>query len=319
MRIVLVLIITLIVSKTNAQKIYFSDTSNKWKYSNPGAAGIMPCNCFSQMGYSGQITINGNNYSILTGGNGQSFRTTFIREDTVLKKVFVRFDTTSMNIRKPDTFEHVLYDYNLQVGDTFRFSPDNGVTKFVHRVSAIDSVMIAGVSHKVWTLQTIFGLGGFGDSYFVIEGLGSSTEALYPAYPSYFEFTSYLYCFENKGANSQIVPPKTRYYYDNHLRGGDFDNSTSCLVSSVFENDKFKNEIKIYPQPAQEQLTIELPKTVTGELTVVDLVGKVVLHKEIDNQNSFTAQRNNLPVGMYLLKITDRKTKAIYNNKIVFY
>lgn len=68
------------------------------------------------------------------------------------------------------------------------------------------------------------------------------------------------------------------------------------------------NEIKMYPNPASKQVTIELPQNTNTnyQLQIADLAGKIVLQQKI---NTTTAQVNlsKLTAGIYLVTITDNK------------
>lgn len=323
MRWVLLLILLSVCDQSKGQKIYFSDTSNVWNYTNPGSSYQPYIGRVSQRAYTGVTNINGMDYSILSYSipGDQSFYLAYIREDTFLHQVFIRLDTSAGGFA--DTFEHVLYDYNLQLGDTFRFSPDYGVSQFIHVVTSIDSVMIGGIIHKVWTLDPTTPPGGQGLPYVVIEGIGSATETLFPAFPFYFEYTSYLYCFQNKGINPAIVPPKTHYtyYYESQQMlkqgGGGFDNTTSCNYLTSVKETIYKNGLKVYPQPAVESFTINFPRTIaTGEIIMMDVFGRTIWQEPVNNRDAITLQRNNLPSGLYMLKVTDLRNKTIYTEKI---
>lgn len=68
------------------------------------------------------------------------------------------------------------------------------------------------------------------------------------------------------------------------------------------------NEIKMYPNPANKQVTIEFPQNTNTnyQLQIADLAGKIVIQQKI---NTTTAQINlsKLTTGIYLVTITDNK------------
>ena len=65
-------------------------------------------------------------------------------------------------------------------------------------------------------------------------------------------------------------------------------------------------EVKIYPNPAKEELTVEytLPDKEDAEMQIVDVMGRIVISKELpfDKQKE-TVDISNLPQGVYVYKV----------------
>lgn len=95
--------------------------------------------------------------------------------------------------------------------------------------------------------------------------------------------------------------------------------SNGCFITKEFlyglgANEKEKDEIKCYPNPFQEMLTVERPDG-KAEITLTDSQGKVVEKKTVNG--NFVIYRNNLPVGIYTLRIISTEetlTKKILIN-----
>ncbi len=80
----------------------------------------------------------------------------------------------------------------------------------------------------------------------------------------------------------------------------------STEFNSVSEVDAFNN-LSIYPNPSNEQLTVHLPKTLSGTSTLIiyDSLGKKVskLTEFLNAENQIEIALTNLPSGLYSLQL----------------
>ncbi len=90
------------------------------------------------------------------------------------------------------------------------------------------------------------------------------------------------------------------FYFDDFTVN--FNESTT---SGLGELDK--NQIKVFPNPANETVVISLDKELTlGKIVVFDQTGKTVLTQEINAiANKWNLNTSNLPSGTYFIKITN--------------
>jgi two-component system OmpR family response regulator len=162
----------------------------------------------------------------------------------------------------------LLYDYALQVGDTFkRYWGDS--LAFEHIVDSVGYVDIGGVPHKWLSLSPVVDNPFlFFSSYTFIEGLGCAKGVLYPYYPSFFEEDRLLFCFEKNGSNPSVNPAISKTYFltNNTSPFGppyfidefDFNNTSSCGFLSVDEvQDDLAGHFSIYPNPASGRVWVE--------------------------------------------------------------
>ncbi|UTW66915.1 T9SS type A sorting domain-containing protein [bacterium SCSIO 12643] len=118
-----------------------------------------------------------------------------------------------------------------------------------------------------------------------------------------------------------VVEPGGEYEVINH-------NSELCLEKgewkkglSINETEIFK-ELSIYPNPASEQLSIELSgvnSSLISEIYMTDAVGKRVnvgINKtQIGNDSKWTLQTNEIPNGIYILSFV--ADGFIHNEKVI--
>ena len=91
-------------------------------------------------------------------------------------------------------------------------------------------------------------------------------------------------------------------------------------ISVGFEEQakKLKYDIPVYPNPAHNELTINL-NGLTGnfELKIIDLAGKTILTKRICSGSEVHLNISSIPTGFYLIKLQDKRTEIIYNKKVI--
>ncbi len=284
-RLILLLVITCASAATFAQKIHFSDTSNYWK-----VISFDPDHAIS----SDMWHFTGN---VLNGS--------VVREDTVTHKVYA----ISTHAPDYDTNEHLLYDYNLQLGDTIK-------THYArHIVSALDSIQINGIWHKVWDFQGVWGdtaasTGNMLAGYKVLEGVGCLSTPMFPDFPFGFEVYGEVVCFENKG-NKPTFSSNPIYY---------FDNTASCTKSfglGVGNVAAANAQPVLFPNPVTEATLLYLPANFEGTVSIVSVAGRVVYKQQITGQTSITIAEKITAPGMYFYHITDSKTGSTTNGKFV--
>ena len=281
-----------------SQKIRFTDTTNKWSilYSHSWFDSNGPQTAYDlyRLRYDSVVIYNGLEYNVLRDNYSDS---ALVREDTVSGKIYVvPFHYCCFPV---DTVEFVLFDYNLNVGDTFT---TRGFSRVVH---SIDSTLINGVWHRVYDLHGIAGASWF---YF-IEGIGSTSAFLMTGFEFMFEYDQNLICFENNGI-SPVIAPDVQF----------FDNSTSCNDSMLTVVEKQVATTVVYPNPASDYIKIrmsEAPKL--GTLNVYNSYGQVVQSKEVRNSNEVIITNDGGALkGIYYYRIRDEKGIILHRGSFSF-
>jgi hypothetical protein len=281
----------------SAQKIHFTDTTNVWSELRVLSTGGPTRFYYDVYTFNRDTTIGGIDYKWFSFETGfVSGGGTFIREDTVLRKVYIRqchLDAT------PDT-DVVLMDYSLNVGDTFAGSYYDTMFKFRYIVTGIDSTLINSVWHKVWHFSRDLG-GSYSYWCDVVEGIGCIQ------HPTHMlqtigvigEGSSYMYCFSNQGTSPPVSPAVSF-----------LDNTTSCTyystlpVNVLLPNNKL---FKLYPSPAGRSLTISASCKI-ALVTISNLLGQTVLSFEY-NSDKVELDVTDLPTGVYLVRINGTEVR----------
>jgi hypothetical protein len=125
----------------------------------------------------------------------------------------------------------------------------------------------------------------------VVAGAGNSIEALF-------------YDFEDTSPYTGIS------YY--RLKQTDFDGNFSySRIEQVFIAPS--GTISVYPNPANEYLTVELPVSVYPyKLQLFDLMGREVYGNSTSGIQLYRLSMDHIPSGMYLLQVSDGNTKTYF-------
>jgi hypothetical protein len=206
-----------------------------------------------------------------------------IREDVAQKKVYI--------FRNTDSAEVLLYDFNLNVGDTIKgyFSEQyyDGII-----VSAIDSTLIGAQYRKTWIIDPYCGW-GTGDKRYspqIIEGIGCTYGLL--ELPCIEENTrKHLTCFSHR--NQTLYPT--------------YDATSACtLLTSINEKEGIENILSIFPNPSSGKFQLTLSNSKSGTIEVMDVLGNKILRSEIKNETT-EVDLSDHQSGIYFVRITDPK------------
>lgn len=250
------------------------------------------------------------------------YKGAFIHEDTLNNKVYIKrldslfdFQDTALIGTLCDT---LLYDYNLELGDTLKGYLVN-VSKcsnldffyFGHelKVTKIDTVFIAGKYRKKWEI-------GNNPYRFIIEGLGSSWGLATPIDGQHeFWFSYYKH-------NLLCIKDTTGVIYTNPIWAMKNDSLCDNIHVSTQGVKKTDSFIQIYPNPANNQITIRLndyiPMPSKFKVAITNMLGQTIL------SNNYTSVNNEIIVdisqlpnnALYMIMLTHNE-KNIFKTKFI--
>lgn len=107
------------------------------------------------------------------------------------------------------------------------------------------------------------------------------------------------------GDTTEFESPYLDLYYD-----------TTSVITSINKNKIENSTLQLYPNPAKDELTIELNKTWINKkctLTIFDVKGAVISTKNYDKINNESLKINiqSLPVGGYFINLENNEIKSI--------
>ena len=307
--VILIFIITLVLFnvKVNAQQPYKKLIPNEnipkyWGYFVGASLGDT-WNA-SQL-FSKDTIINSKSYRIYNNG--------FMREDSVNRKVyFLPKDLSST--------EFLLYDFSLNVNDSFYFNFNTPKTEKYSAWYRVDTVYSDTISpfgmyfHYLSEKRKIFRFKSNYPQYrniplYWIEGLGSNMTPLY-TYDCFNRDTGFI------GANG------CRTTLLCVVEGLDlkFQSYPECLKNLHISLNELSvnNILQIYPNPTSQYLFLNYSDNAIKFIryNLSDINGKIIYHSDAVYSND-PIEVSSLKSGFYLLHIKDLKTKQEFNFKFI--
>ncbi len=88
-----------------------------------------------------------------------------------------------------------------------------------------------------------------------------------------------------------------------------FDISWNAVITGINELDE--TSFNVYPNPVNDQLTIQFNEVKTDNILITDITGKIVIEKKINSTNKLTISVSQLANGIYFLKSGSRVVKFV--------
>ena len=202
---------------------------------------------------------------------------------------FIRSAGKQMYVIEPgSTTEELLYDFNLNIGDTIPLSYTNlGYTLFT--VSSIDSVFTPFGYRKRFALNP---------SGYLYEGIGSSAGLVEEMNTMFLHGTSDLLCFS---LNDISYVPTT---------------GSSCNMIVGIDDIGMKETAIAFPNPFSNSTTIQFNHTLNGAtMNLYNSIGATIKSINISRE-SLVIERGNLSSGIYYYQILQENGNVL-NGKLM--
>ena len=296
---------------SQAQIVMFSDTSNKWKVTGYNNA---PANAYTKnIFYTGDTMINGKQYQIL-------------QEDAFTKYLIYETDwgwgqVYARQLGGSDTVDHLLYDYTLNVNDTFRTQFNGKPSTAV--VTSRNITYFVGYEYLTWNLKFISG-GSFPLEYVVIQGIGALTDPMYPLLAAdYTKNVSALSCFTHNNAQPFVSPSVPYDAITSYMLKSRFDNDSSCMYNSLsvpaVSNNNTAQTVQLLPNPLNSNTRfVFTPVIQTGEVVITNSIGQTVIKKAVHDEKEFLIGNQISNPGIYFYRISDYRTGRTFSGEFIY-
>lgn len=282
----------------------------------------------SDFSFNGDTTIESYTYKKVDDIMQEWYSYAYVREDS--GKVFMRYQNEiSFPYYAPsfsgpekflDTTEFVLYDFTLNLGDTFTTRVHKGyvnvylgeagdTTEYLQSflLSDIDTVVLSNAeSRRRFRFTTLDNTGWqdvqhyWGVDLEWIEGIGSTNTFFYNETGLYSDCGYDLNNLQSKIAN---------YTLNDTLLWGVPNCQFPTSVNEVIAPEK----MEVYPNPTTGIITIQGIKE-NADYSIYNVVGKLVKAGTTTNNQIDVGE---LAIGMYVLAVTENTTGKIYRSRII--
>jgi len=223
------------------------------------------------------------NDTVLNGITYKTFRST---EDSLTNTWYVigyiREDSNRVYYKNYTESEGLLYDFNLQVGESTTITNLYCYEKEM-TVQNIDTVYISGIPLKRWVFNT------WGSEEYWVEGMGSYFGPVQSGmYECIFDLYCKLICF---------FEDDTLFYKDPF--------EPDCYVNTVgIGETPMPDDITIGPNPVQRGNPVEISSAYPiKEIRIMTAEGLEVRNISTPGVKSYTFDTGSLPRGLYLVTV----------------
>jgi hypothetical protein len=242
--------------------------------------------CFSGCNTDGYWTeedtlIGGEVFRFLNGYHYN--RNMCIREDTTNRQVFF---WTSL-----DNKVVMIYDFSLNVGDTFEIANPISPLPSYQGSFQVDSIVLRNVLDGPRRHFYLSKIGGT-DQTLWVEGIGSLALINTPGGLPNLNGAGELSCFFQNG----------QQVYEADSLPGDPCDSSLVYITSIQEYPQF--DFKLYPNPSQGQMNIDLIKVQNNiQINIIDLLGRSIKQYSFVSTQNISLDLSPLK-GLYVLEIS---------------
>lgn len=194
--------------------------------------------------------------------------------------------------------EYLLYDFTKQIGDTIKHNPPS---LFYSVILAIDSIMIDGTYRKRYKVDNHW---FYQNPDYIVEGIGSMKNGLLGHISDiptcgyhYWEFI----CFRVNGEVKYLNPSFNDCFTDNLLMGVNLT--------------KTDTQIKIYPNPVDQNLQIENNTNENLYIKIIDINGCSIIEQQLNETKKVI--KLDVKPGIYNVLITNKIGQIMMTKKII--
>lgn len=119
--------------------------------------------------------------------------------------------------------------------------------------------------------------------------------------------------------NAIIKITEWRKDFDNtYYKIGDVKADVQFVISSCTSlSEESLQSILIYPNPSEKEIYLKLTATESYNIQLFDVSGKELMSQPVKNQANYVVDINEVPKGIYFLKITENNTRLAITKKVV--
>jgi len=203
-------------------------------------------------------------------------------------------------IPQDSTEEILIYDFNLEVGDTFVATWGWQIWNSFEslEVYAVDTILtVDGIARKTITLGNVSSYGTW------VEGIGSQDWIfVYPGYSGWLDAGYNVTC----------------HFQEEEPIHSPWGNAESCDLDALtgISETELNSTFDLYPNPVREILTVKFKDLKIHKIKIIDFSGNMVFENKVDLQQYSLRTSNILASGVYLIQV-HKENGSIVTKKFV--
>ena len=263
-------------------------------------------------GIIGDTLIKGYTYKKIFTSRDSIFRET--NEDLLYYGALRVEGSKALLLPKPryafDTTEYLIYDADLEVGDTLYYGivhSEAGGSLIVHSIDSIQ--LIDDTLRKRWNFKRTYyrsdGTSTREDCIFSwIEGIGNTK----------CPFNEPFYCTFFSSDATRLL-----FFEQNNQKLYIDSQESNCSLTVSTDEQIFQSELNIFPNPTNGILSLQSSSGSDQiiEIRIIDLSGKLLVEEAIDFNGIHQLNIEYLPVGIYFIILKDQNGFLIQGQKLI--
>lgn len=245
----------------------------------------------------GDTTINDISYRKLCIEGGDTINP-MIRSIGGLREENKKIYYTGETILSATYTEYLLYDFTKQTGDIIKH---NSQGSFYSVILDIDSVLIDGMYRKRYNVDNHW---FYQNPDYIIEGIGSVKNGLLGHISDITTCGNHYWehiCFRENGKVKYLNPAFDDCFPDNLV-----------MRTSLTKTD---TQIKIYPNPVNQEIQIENNSNKNLSLKIIDIYGRSIVEQQLNDIK--TVIKLDVQPGVYHVLIKNKSGQIILTRKII--
>ncbi|MNU59379.1 hypothetical protein D3C71_485440 [compost metagenome] len=271
---------------------HFDQPDARWYVAKTYAAGTLQNPSFGATkttvyGYLGDSLISSTFWHKLYSTDDPLFSSDFVFEG------LIRTDNSLILFTDALSQLDTLYNFNIAAGDYIPYSFYGNL--YPTRLDDVYTITLNGEPFRIYDFDEPMALPNFFDyvNERWIEGIGSIHGPLFPHQPR--TFTHEILAGDSLILTCSFADGQSFWQHPS------YDNCYTQIMLGT--GDHFLTEADLYPNPFQNQLTVQLPENRTFEMSLFSETGQVLFLKTVVSGE--IVDLSSLSAGIYFVKLSD--------------
>ncbi len=224
-------------------------------------------------------------------------------QDTVYVAALYEGNDKKVWITHPGGTNELLYDFTLNIGDSFSVVPEL-------IVESISNVTVNGEPRRALFFQSFPGH----PTEIWVEGIGSNYGLLTRGIHDVADFAPYMKCFSKNDDSLFNFDP------DNYSCNFSLEDENCAVVNAVSDLESSEISWKIFPNPFQNSFLVQIENYAYSQTIILEcynLYGQKMIERHFQFENNIMIKDLALPSGSYIITLTDDRGNLLNSELVI--